>query len=148
MKRYVSPSPCNWLQLPSAVLKILPSNILIGDPNKCIKNVKNPKPINSHKSIVLRVIAFIPPQKARPITPHPATRTTHVESRAIFCYTLFMLDYDGSLARVFFQNDIVVPNLFSKSPLTDHQSIYYNGIKSCDSKGEEKFNDKFCFSKV
>ena len=57
-----------------------------------------------------------------------------------------MLDYDGSLARVI--TDIVVPSLFSKSPLTDHHSIYYNGIKSCDGKGEEKFNDKFSFSKV
>lgn len=43
-----------------------------------------------------------------------------------------MFDYGGSLARVSFQRsskeaqrDIVVPNLFSKSPLTDHHSIYY-----------------------
>ena len=55
----------------------------MGEPNKCIIDVKKPKLIKSHNSVIFRVIAFIPPQKASPNTPQPAIRTIHVLSKAI-----------------------------------------------------------------
>lgn len=67
----------------SADLKSLCSTILIGEPNKCIINVRNPKVINIHKRVIFKVIAFIPFQNASDKTPQPATSTIHVLSKAI-----------------------------------------------------------------
>lgn len=75
-----------WVVPWSAEWKNLPNKILIGEPNKCIINVRNPKLMNIHKRIIFKVIAFIPPQKASPKTPQPAMRTIHVLSNAIFVY--------------------------------------------------------------
>ena len=66
------------------VRKPFPRRTLIGDPNKCIINVRKPKLINIHKRIIFKVIAFMPPQIARPKTPQPAINTIHVLSNAIF----------------------------------------------------------------
>lgn len=65
------------------VWKTLPRRTLIGEPNKCIINVRNPKLINIHKRVVFSVRVFIPPQIASPKTPQPAIRTSHVFSKAI-----------------------------------------------------------------
>ena len=55
----------------------------MGEPNKCIINVRNPKLINIHKRVIFKVIAFIPFQNASDKTPQPAIRTIHVLSNAI-----------------------------------------------------------------
>ncbi len=55
----------------------------MGEPNKCIINVRNPKLINIHKRVIFKVIAFIPLQNAINKTPQPAIRTIHVLSNAI-----------------------------------------------------------------
>ena len=88
--------PC---EVVSADLKSLWSTILIGEPNRCIINVRNPKLINIHKRVIFKVIAFIPFQNASDKTPQPAISTIHVLSNTIL-FTRTCRVVEGRLGRV------------------------------------------------
>ena len=78
----INPSP-GVFRLFSADWNNLLNTILMGEPNTCMINVRNPKVIKVHKRVIFTVIALIPLHKAKARTPQPATNTSHVLSNAI-----------------------------------------------------------------